>query len=266
MNFRKEYCPSQEIDPATFREMAALVQEVVPGSQLENVLNFIQVPQGGEYCLLRNADSGRLLAYNYYHTRIAMTPFSSKPLPVVHFGGAYKHPELRRFNIIWEMGRFYARRKLGPFWYLKRFVGITRTVNPRVAESWTHLFPETYPQPGEIIPKDVHDFNCSYHARHLNMEVRFEKCPYSVHPFTQPGIEFTDVWEKKYRSRVSDLNEFMVETDMVKRVGERYFLTDRLMHFVGYYDPAQALYSRLSNHRRPGRVASPAAKVLLPSN
>ena len=245
--------------PMIYRELAGLISEVVPGSNLNDVMPFVMKPKDGDYCLMRDADSGKVVAYNYFHMTVSRTPFMAEALPVIHFGSSYKHPQLRGVNVIWDLGRHYANHKLGRFWFLKKFVGLSRTINPRVVEYWFELFPEVHPQPGEDIATDIHDFNRDYHAKYLDMEILLDKCPYSVHPFTQPGEDFTEMWNKKYHSRRPEMNRFILDYEMVKYSEGRYYLTDRLVHLVGYYDPMKAILSKVIGRRNAGRPSQRTA-------
>ena len=217
--------------------MADLIAGVTPGSETRTILPFVQSATKGDFCLMYDADSQELVAYNYYHHVRRLTPFDDKPLPVVHFGSAYKKPDLRGGSIIWRLGRHYARHLLGPFWYLKKIVGVTRTINPRVVEYFSELFPIVFPQADGVVPEKIHQFNAEHHWTNFKMEVLHDKCPYSIHPFTVPGMDFTEMWKRRYHSRDPKMNDYILDFEMVKAREGRFYQTDRLVHLVGLYDP-----------------------------
>lgn len=248
MGFTIECLPAGTLSRRTIDTLAGLIAGVVPGSAAERVRRFVDTADTGHFCLLRDADTDRIRAYNYFHTAIARTPFHPEPLPVHFFGSAYKDPTLRGVDVIWILGSYYGRRTMGRRWFTRRFVGVMRTFNPRVMEQWHALFPEVYPRLRAPTPEAVHRFNVEYNREHFDFELIDPAYPYSMHPYTSPGHDFTSMWQAQYRSRHPDMNRFALEYGGVERRDGRVLMSDRLLHFVGYYDPAVAA-RRVVSHR-----------------
>lgn len=238
-------------------QFADLIQMVIPGCTRSEVMPFVCKPTEGTFCILRDRQNHKVMAYNYFHASWCHTPFRKRKLPVVFYGSCYKHPELRGQNVIWKLGSAFARSLLGRFWTLKPFVGVMTSSNPRVADSFLKLFPEAYlSMEGSPCSDEVASFSTDYFKKNLGIEIPQDTAPYFGHPFTKSECEITALWHKRYNSRNHEMNEMFLRNRIIRREGDRYFLSRRVLPFVGYYRPEVAIKKALIPKLSKMRAAS----------
>jgi hypothetical protein len=194
-----------------------------------------------------------MVAYHAVTWFKRQTPFSKKPLPVLHANLSFKDPTADHLvkNYVKRTNKMLVRQHLGPFWFLRPFVITFNTVSVKGIERIRHIMKNYYPN-GATPPVAVYDFA----KKHLQEDLKIDPSKLSselvLRTPNTPLIDITDVWQKQYASTSPSLNNFFVEQGIVKKetqaTGTRYALqSDNFALFVGHYSPWALLRSGVRN-------------------
>jgi hypothetical protein len=212
--------------------------------QLENIIRryykgakpaFLEyrLNTGPEFDIILQKKEDEVLAASYYHHSKGDSPFCQN-IHLVQFGVAVKK-EGHKGNVIWQNGKFYARKRLGPLWLMKKGIGISAICNPKVLENFTRLFKFNYPYSTKQQSAKVIEFLDKYFdGRGINIKLDNDFC------FNDDSLEKTDItseYDKFYRSRNTTINQLFFELGILLKENEKIYLTGKHIVACGYRNP-----------------------------
>lgn len=181
----------------------------------------------------------------------ALTPFYSKPIPVVYQRTVYLDPTQvhRGMGVRLQVRAF--REALGWLWPLRRFVVVCRTQSPIIALKISR-FSAHYPAYGKPVPPEIREFAEGLlpllGAEALDPEFRL------VGPLRDcAGRDYTEIWERFMRSGDPECDRLMLERAFYTRNGRLYNRGTSLL-LIGYARPlalAGLLFVRMRERPRP---------------
>ncbi|UKN02346.1 hypothetical protein K6119_02275 [Paracrocinitomix mangrovi] len=181
-----------------------------------------------------------VLCVSFYHTSKEMTPFCKKKVLVIQFGIALKH-HLYEGNVIWKMGRWYARKKAGILFPIRQAVGVSFMSNPRVYENFIRLFPVNYPGIDGLRDEKTLAFIRSYaQSRMLPFTIDDDACYVDT---SLSKFEITDSWAKYAGARNSAINQFFIERGITTYENGRYYRSGKHLIACGYRAPLKLDFS-----------------------
>jgi hypothetical protein len=188
---------------------------------------------GPEFDIILQKKGDEVLAASYYHCSTGHSPFH-KNIRIFHFGIAIKK-EGHKGNVIWQNGRFYARKKLGPWWILKKGIGVSAICNPRVLENFTRLFKFNYPYSVKHEPGKVIAFLDGY-FKQRNIPIQLDP-DFCYQDDTINKTDITDEYDRFYRSKNDAINQLFFELGILSREGDTIYLTGKHIVVCGYRNP-----------------------------
>lgn len=193
-----------------------LLEKTVKGPAFDIVLN---------YC-----ENQTIQSASYFHYTKCLTPFSKRPLPVVHFGLSMKQPHFKG-NVIWKSGSWYARKRMGIFYPLKSAVGLSMIQNPRVLENFTKLFKTNFPfsfEQNESIESFVFDY---FKSRSSDFNLTKDFCFIDE---SLQELDITTMWEKLFKSKNERINQLLFDKGIFVQRGDRIIKTNKMFIACGY--------------------------------
>lgn len=212
-------------------QLEKIIERHVDGASKEFIEQRLS-DQSGFDIVLQKQDT-RILAASFYHLKKGSSPFSKKNY-VLQFGIAVK-VEGFRGNVIWKTGKWFAKRRIGWLYPLKKVVGISCICNPRVFENFIKLFPFNYPYHASDNKEQVIDFLTGYFKeRKLDISLDSNFC---FEDKTVSWTEITNDYSRFYRSRDPKINDYFFNLGVLVRQEEKIFITEKLIVACGYRDP-----------------------------
>ena len=220
-----------QLDTSEKKQLELIIRRYYKGARQEFI--DYRLNTGPEFDIILQKKEDEVLAASYYHCSTGSSPFH-RNIHLFHFGIAVKK-EGHKGNVIWQNGRFYARKKLGPWWMLKKGIGISAICNPRVLENFTRLFKFNYPYSVKHQPEKVVEFLDEY-FKQRNIQIRLDQhfC------FQDDAISKTDItveYDRFYRSKNENINQLFFELGILSREENKIYLTGKHMVVCGYRNP-----------------------------
>lgn len=221
-----------DLKPSEKEQIASLMKTYIAGINQDYIDLRIEDGAAFDIVLLKNEDA--LLAFSYYHLTHVVTPFAKKKIPVLQFGTSMKDKGYKG-NTIWTLGNWYGRNKIDRLFLAKKIVGVTHTYNPKICENFNRLFKNNYPFKNTPLKEHV-QFLENYLGELRDMKVTLDRnlC------FTDPNVANTDItedWERMYKAKSSDINDYFFKIGVVKKVGNRIIRTGVHVVLIGYRNP-----------------------------
>jgi hypothetical protein len=223
--------PKQELTASEIQQLELIIKRYYKGAKQEFIDRRLRT--GPDFDIVLQKKEDEILAASYYHHTKADTPFA-KNTHIVHFSISVKK-QGHRGNVIWQNGRFYARKNFGAAWMLKKAVGISAICNPKVLENFVLLFRFNYPYSVNNNEKKVIEFlNAYFMSRKVDIHLDKNFC------FMDHTIQKTDIteeYDRYYRSKNEQINELFFVLDILTRENGRIYLTGKHMVICGYRNP-----------------------------
>ena len=175
-----------------------------------------------------------VMGISYYKTHKIKTPFSKGKTPVIHFGIALKN-RLYSGNIIWKMGQWYAKKNISFIYPLKKIVGVSPIVSPRVLENFIKLFPNNifnFPvTKKEEILQFANQYMEQFEGRNQIIDIYYtQDNPEKICKLT----DITDDWNRYYKARNQKINDYFVANGVIEFKKDRIFRTSKTIIALGY--------------------------------
>lgn len=231
----KETVVTKAVPQLSFSEqeqLSNIIRRYYPTATKEYINNRTQREQGFEVVLLQ--EEGIIQAVSYYNISILSTPFLAFPIPVVHFGQAMKK-EGYKGDVIWKLGIHYATQKLGWGFPLKKVLGISTIVSPRVYEKFQELYPYSFNHRVQAPDNTALAFFNHYFQeyRGLDIAVGEDWC------YTYPDIAIDDItadWTGFYKAKNPAINRMFFEKGILVEQQGRIYKTAKHLVACGYRD------------------------------
>lgn len=231
------YLP-EAISANTLAEMEELVQEISPDLPEHHIAtNHLDKPGVMFYLFYLNGRLEGLTSCCGYWT---MHPKSGKTIFANIGGITYRrsHPELK--GLTRKASYAFLKHHLGPFWYLKGFIGAINTVNPKLFEQFDEFFEETYPKIGEATPdeilalaEDVFSFQA---AADVNFEANLLAAPDPTYPSRS---DITASFKNYYAANEKTIEQFFFDQKIFIKEEGKIFLTNRSQAVIGIHSPGK---------------------------
>lgn len=220
--------PKDELTSGEKQQLELIIKRYYKGAQQEFFDQRLNT--GPDFDIVLQKKGDEILAASYYHHSKADSPFG-KNIHIVHFGISIKK-QGHRGNVIWQNGRFYARKILGAGWMLKKGVGISAICNPKVLENFILLFRFNYPYSINKNEQKVIEFlNTYFKSRKVGIHLDKNFC------FVDPTIQKTDItdeYDRYYKSKNEHINQLFFVLDILTKENDRIYLTGKHMVICGY--------------------------------
>ncbi|WP_291722128.1 hypothetical protein [Bernardetia sp.] len=181
---------------------------------------------------------GKTVAVQAFFNRKLKTSFHQKPLEIIFVSVVFKDTEADHYikNFAKKGNILFLKRTLGQFWFLRKFLFIFQTYNPKAIERISPAFYEVYPKIDMPVSEKVYDFVRSFIDNHLKSD-EIELSDYLIrkNKFDVP-VPITEVWKSAYQSKSEKLNAFFMQHEIISKKNTSYFLEGRAVFFVGYYN------------------------------
>ena len=192
---------------------------------------------------------GKIAAFQAYTSFKKKTPFHKKKIPVIYLNLSYKNPEADKYikNFAKTSNLAFIKMTFGRFWFLKKFVMVFQTYNPKLIERISAFFAKAYPNYYEQTPKEVQRFSQFFFKEELKLpDTIIDKNLVKQENYTSLS-DITDKWEQMYNSQNPHRNNFFFENDIIQNKEDQFFLTGKALFFVGFFSIWPLLYKKLLN-------------------
>lgn len=186
-----------------------------------------------------------VLGCNLYKLHKLANPFTERETPIFTFAVAYKKKGFRG-NILWRLGSWYARKNLGPFWFLRSVIGVSIISSPKVFENFSTLFPLVYPTIDKETPSQVATFLQTYLNDYRNVPYELDDSCCYEYPYLE-SCDVTDHWEKHLKAKDETINEFFFERGIYIKKNQRIFRGEKILVACGYRSLRLVLKDILAN-------------------
>ena len=179
----------------------------------------------------------KIAAFQAYSLFKAVTPFRNKALPIIYINLSYKDPSKNAHikNFAKRSNLSFIKRSIGSLWFLKSFLVIFETYNPKLVERISPFFSRYYPNVSNPTPKAIQQFGQDFFRDQL--KVIDPKIDEDL--IKQEGYfglsDISDKWNQMYESVNLKRNQFFIEKGVIEKRDEEYFLTGKAVLFIGYY-------------------------------
>jgi len=180
---------------------------------------------------------GKIVAFQAFTLFDKKTPFSKKTIPVLYINLGYKDENADEHikNFAKKSSAIFLRESLGFFWFLKRFVIVFQTYNPKVVERSSRFFSTAYPNlSDEMPPSDVHEFAQDFFKKELqsphtiiNKNLVKEETYDELSPISSS-------WKRLYKSSKVAMNNLFIKHDVIKQKEHDFYLTGKAFFVIGY--------------------------------
>ncbi|MEL6358826.1 MAG: hypothetical protein AAFQ01_02695, partial [Bacteroidota bacterium] len=188
---------------------------------------------GYDIVMLKKGDL--IQGVNFYHLSKHKDGRWNRTNYILHFGQVMKRSGYRG-NIIWTLGSWYARKKIGRAYLLQNVTGLASFISPKAFEHFTLLFPRHHYKPKTEREKSIRHFIVDYFNRTRGMSLHYNRdfC------FDSPDLEQEDItkdWEKVYRAKDENINQFFVDSGIIKQENGRIYKMPRHITVCGIHRP-----------------------------
>ncbi|MEL6628122.1 MAG: hypothetical protein AAFO96_11420 [Bacteroidota bacterium] len=202
----------------------------------ENHIQINHVEKTNPLFYLYKVDE-KIVACQAYTLSKVVTPFASRPLPIIYINISYKYDWANAHvkNFAKQSNLSFIRENIGRFWYFKKFILAFHTVNPKLVERLSGTFETYYPHYAYEVPSEVVAFANQFCQNHLQekgntVSPQLVSCKEEVvNPVTE------EKWKKMYQSANPKRDKFFRDLGIYKEQPHQKILTGRQIFFVGVY-------------------------------
>lgn len=225
---------SAEITQQELDQMHAIYRKIDPNMPEDHIrVNHINVTEPVFQLFKKEGEILAFQAYSVFHLK---TPFARKPIPVINLNLSYKDlaagDEVKNFAKSGNL--MFIRKTLGPFWFLKRFVNVLQSYNPRLVSRISRSFPVSFPEIRSETPAEVVDFSREIFNQKLKIKSELNQHLVKQHLYPV-NSDISKKWETHYASNDDHFNHFFEREGILIKDGKRVHLTGKAVFFVGYY-------------------------------
>lgn len=168
----------------------------------------------------------------------AVHPLTEKKT-FVSFGGInYRHPDSPLKNQTKHVSILHMRNHQGRFWFLKPFVAIAKTVNPRVFVQFNNFFQKTHPSIVSSHNKKWQHFLSSHLTDVEGQQVLLNDNLIEIDNTNYPDkTDVTLQYETYYSTHDLRINNYFLDHGVFLKEGSKYYLTNKSAVIVGDYRP-----------------------------
>jgi hypothetical protein len=180
---------------------------------------------------------GKIVAFQAFTLFYKKTPFTKKTIPVLYVNLGYKDEKADQHikNFAKKSSATFLKENLGFFWFLKRFVLVFQTYNPKIVARSSRFFSVIYPNTkDESPPQNVHEFAQNFFKNELkspNTIINKNLVKEETYDKLSP---ISDSWDRLYKSPEAAMNNLFIKHDVIKEKEEAFHLTGKAFFVIGY--------------------------------
>ncbi len=188
----------------------------------------------------------RVISFQCHSIYYAASPFFEKPVPIIFGGAAYHAKDHLIKGLANKMALLYLRHCFGRFWFLKKLTVIADTVNPKSLRAMHHIFNGAYPDMRTPVPHDVITFAETIMQQYYGEHVAVDEHLVMRGAHNYQGLtDITDYWDKMYKTKQGQYDTFYLDQEVIKKIGEHYFIGGESIVAISFYSPKKLLRSIL---------------------
>ncbi len=227
------YAP-HEISAELLQDMEAFVQSIDPSLPANHIannhLNWLDLEL---YIVFDDANICALFSYSAGFVR---HPLTNRRVFISVGGLSYKQKGTEVKNLTKAISMRHMKRHLGSLWFLREFIAVAKTVNPRIFVQFFSFFPKLHPSGSAKDNSAWQDFL----STHLS---RIERHPVILNehlveegkPIFDSKLDVTSSFDLHYKSRNDTINTYFFDHGIFVSEGEQIFLTNLSLAVVGEY-------------------------------
>lgn len=183
-----------------------------------------------------------------YSTAYIAHPLTGKKKFISVGGLTYKHSKTPIRSLTKLVSKKHMRKHLGHFWFLKSFLAVAKTVNPRVYDQFDSFFPKIYPSNSKENNSIWQDFL----SKHLS---QIEKHPVELDAklvsnkdcFYEPEVDISANFKRYYKSKNKQTDNYFFDSGIFKRENDKIYLTSKSLVVIGEYGLTEKIQKSLKS-------------------
>jgi hypothetical protein len=180
---------------------------------------------------------GKIVAFQAFTLFNKKTPFTKKRIPVLYINLGYKDENADKHvkNFAKNSSAIFLKENLGTFWFLKKFVLVFQTYNPKVVERSSRFFSIAYPNPNiETPPSDVHEFAQEFFKNELQLPNTVLNKNLVKEETYDELSPISSSWERMYKSSKDAMNNLFIKEGIIEQKEDDFYLTGKAFFVIGY--------------------------------
>ncbi|WMX13761.1 MULTISPECIES: hypothetical protein [unclassified Aureispira] len=177
----------------------------------------------------------KIVAFHAFSVFLERTPFSKKKIPIIYINLSFKRQGFDAYikNYAKWSNAHFLKQQIGRFWFLRKFILIFLTNNPKLAERSSEVFYQSYPSYHQETPNEILHFCSTFVTKNLKLNdtsINHNLVLKKAHPYK---MDISSKWETLYKSHDTKQNEFFLQEQIINSEDTKAFLTGNLMLFLG---------------------------------
>jgi len=187
----------------------------------------------------------RILAFQAFSIFKKVTPFEKKEIPIIYINVSYKNPDAGKLvkDYAKKSNLHFIKQQLGSFWFLKKFLLIFITDNPKLLDRVSKKFDEHYPSYKNKTSSEVHAFCKNLITENLKIKgfTLSENLALSLPYHSESCI--SKHWLSMYKAADEAQNDFFYNEKIIFAHDDHIFLSGKGILFIGCYSFSNLLKS-----------------------
>ena len=227
--------------------LSRIVNKQNPANHIQ--VNHIEKTQPTFYLFKNEGTTAAFQAFAFFKK---LTPFDKREIPIIYINASYKetgiNPGIK--NYAKHSNFHYIKSQLGKFWFLKKFLVIYLTDNPKLFDRTSKSFYQCYPSYQYPTPPDIRHFCKQFVTENLKIkEANINENLVISEPYHEPS-RITQHWSHMYKADDPKQNNFIISEKIIYKKEQDYFLSGKGILFVGCYSFSNYLRGVLKFKRR----------------